>query len=110
MIASDELKELAVKNIENFLPAENEVKITKDNYEAYLTNSYLDTTRSKEDRFSVLLFTTLLLLFIVVALLITTIFNRDKIVDRVDNKIDKEIDRAKLMFERSKKNKGKVKK
>ena len=110
VIASDELKELAVKNIENFLPAENEVKITKDNYEAYLTNSYLDTTRSKEDRFSVLLFTTLLLLFIVVALLITTIFNRDKIVDRVDNKIDKEIDRAKLMFERSKKNKGKVKK
>lgn len=102
VIVSEELKELAIKNIENFVPAENEVKITESNYEAYLTNSYLDTTRSEEDKFSILLFITLLLLFIVVALLIATIFNKDKIVDKVDNTIDKEIDRARFMFERNK--------
>ena len=93
----------ALKNIENFVPAENEVKITEENYESYLTNSYLDTTRSKEDKFSSLLFLSLLLLFITFMLLIATIFNRDKIVDRVDNRFDKEIDRAKFMFERQRK-------
>ena len=103
VIVSDELKTLAIKNIENFVPAENEVKITEENYESYLTNSYLDTTRSKEDKFSSLLFLSLLLLFITFMLLIATIFNRDKIVDRVDNRFDKEIDRAKFMFERQRK-------
>lgn len=102
VIASDEIKELAIKNIANFVPAENEVKITKDNYEAYLTNSYLDTTRSKEDHFSAMLFIILLLLFITIALLIATIFNKDKIVDKVDNTLDKEIDRARFMFEKNK--------
>lgn len=102
VIVSEDLKQLAIKNIDNFLPAENEVKINEENYESYLTNSYLDTTRSKEDRFSILLFISLLLLFIVFCLLIATIFNKDKIVDRVDDTLDKEIDRARLMFERSK--------
>lgn len=107
VITSKELKALAIKNIENFVPAENEVKITEKNYEAYLTNSYLDTTRSKEDHFSILLFVSLLLLFIVVALIIATIFNKDRIVDKVDHKIEKEIDRARFMFERSKRLKNK---
>lgn len=107
VITSNELKALAIKNIENFVPAENEVKITEKNYEAYLTNSYLDTTRSKEDHFSILLFVSLLLLFIVIALIIATIFNKDRIVDKVDHKIEKEIDRARFMFERSKRLKNK---
>ncbi len=107
VITSKELKALAIKNIENFVPAENEVKITEKNYEAYLTNSYLDTTRSKEDHFSILLFVSLLLLFIVIALIIATIFNKDRIVDKVDHKIEKEIDRARFMFERSKRLKNK---
>ena len=102
VIVSEELKELAIKNINNFVPAENEVEITSENYEEYLTNSYLDTTKAKEDTFSSLLFVTLLLLFITFCLFIATIFNKDRIVDKVDTAIDKEVDRARLMFERAK--------
>ncbi len=107
VIVDDALKELAIKNITNFVPAENEVKITKENYEAYLTNSYLDTTISRQNNFSIVLFITLLLLLIVFALFIATIFNKDKFVDKVDNKIDQEIDRARFMFEKQKKKKKK---
>lgn len=110
VIASKELKDLAIKNIANFVPAENEVKISEDNYEAYLTNSYLDTTKSKEDEFNIFLFISLILLFVILVLLIVTILDRDKIVDKVDNKIDKEIDRAKLMYQRSKERQMKKKK
>ena len=88
---SEELKELAIKNIENFVPATNEVKISKDNYEAYLTNSYLDTTISRKDEFNVILFVTLFLLFVVIMLFIITILDKDKIVDNIDNKIEREI-------------------
>lgn len=102
VIASQELKELAIKNIDNFVPAENEVKITADNYETYLTNSYLDTTKSREDEFNIYLFASLMLLFIIFAMLIVTLLDRDKLVDKVDNKIEKEIDRARLMYQRSK--------
>ena len=109
VIASDELKDLAIKNIGNFVPAENEVKITKENYDAYLTNSYLDTTRSKQDRFSLLLFGILILLFFVVVLFVATLFNKDRLVDKVDNKLDQEIDRARFMFEKQRNKKKKKK-
>ena len=99
VIINDELKQLAIKNIANFVPAENEVKITNENYESYLTNSYLDTTRSRTDHFSLLLFGTLILLLFVIVLFIVTLFNKDKLVDKVDNTIDREIDRAKFMLE-----------
>lgn len=102
VITSDEIKNLAIKNIPNFVPAENEVKIDLDNYDAYLTNSYLDTTQSKQDNFNILLFISLLLTVIVIVLFITTLFDRDKLVDKLDNKIDKEIDRARLMYQRAK--------
>ena len=105
VIVDDKLKELAIKNIANFVPAENEVKITKDNYETYLTNSYLDTTIKKQNNFSIVLFITLLLLLIVFVLFIATLFNKDKFVDKVDNRIDQEIDRARFMFEKQKKKK-----
>ena len=107
VIVDDKLKELAIKNIANFVPAENEVKITKDNYETYLTNSYLDTTIKKQNNFSIVLFITLLLLLIVFVLFIATLFNKDKFVDKVDNRIDQEIDRARFMFEKQKKKKKK---
>lgn len=103
VIVSDELKELAIKNIDNFIPADNEIEITSDNYEEYLTNSYLDTTQAKQDNFSPILFVTLVLLFITFCLFVATIFNKDRIVDKVDTTIDKEVDRARLMFERAKK-------
>jgi len=102
VITSKELRDLAIKNIVNFVPSENEVTINENNYDAYLTNSYLDTTRSQEDKFSIVLFISLLTLFIVFALFIATLFDKDKIVDQVDKHLDEEIDRARLMFQRSK--------
>lgn len=88
VIINDELKELALKNLPNFMPAENEVVITNDNFNTYLTNSYLDTTISRTDTFSIPLFIVLLLIFIMLGLLIFTAFDRDRIVDDVDDIID----------------------
>ncbi len=100
VITSNELKTLAIKNIKNFVPAENEVQISEDNYDAYLTNSYLDTTRSKENQFNTILFISLLLLLVVVVLLIATIFNKDKIVDNIDGKIEEEIKNTKKVLKK----------
>lgn len=86
-ITNQELKDLAIKNIPNFVPAENEVKITQENYETYLTNSYLDTTKKEKNRFNIILCTSLMLLFIVIVLLIITIFDKDRIVNNIDRKI-----------------------
>ena len=97
---TDELKNLAIKNIKNFVPASNEVKITKENYEDYLTNSYLDTTKEKKDSFNILLFITLILLVVVILLFIITLLDRDKIVDNIDEKIEKELDKAKSLFKK----------
>lgn len=100
VIVNEEIKTLAIKNLPNFIPAENEVKITIDNYETYLTNSYLDTTREEKDKFSFILFISLLLLFIVIALLIVTIFDKDKIVDNIDEKLEQEIKKHKKLLKR----------
>lgn len=100
VIVNEEIKTLAIKNLPNFIPAENEVKITIDNYETYLTNSYLDTTREEKDKFSFILFVSLLLLFIVIALLIVTIFDKDKIVDNIDEKLEQEIKKNKKLLKR----------
>ncbi len=100
VIVNEEIKTLAIKNLPNFIPAENEVKITIDNYETYLTNSYLDTTREEKDKFSFILFVSLLLLFTVIALLIVTIFDKDKIVDNIDEKLEQEIKKHKKLLKR----------
>ncbi len=100
VIVNEEIKTLAIKNLPNFIPAENEVKITIDNYETYLTNSYLDTTRGEKDKFSFILFVSLLLLFTVIALLIITIFDKDKIVDNIDEKLEQEIKKHKKILKR----------
>lgn len=88
-IMTDDLKEMIVNNISNFLPADSEVKITRENLDVYLTNSYLDTTKKQKEYFSFILFTTLLLLFIMIALFIFTIFDRDRIVDNLEEKAEK---------------------
>lgn len=87
-IMTDDLKEMVLNHIGDFLPADSEVTITRENIDAYLTNSYLDTTKEQKEYFSVILFTTLLLLFIMIALLIFTIFDRDKIVDNIEEKVE----------------------
>ena len=60
VVINDELKQLAIKNIVNFLPVENEIVITEENFNEYLTNSYLDTTIEREEDFSSILFVSLL--------------------------------------------------
>lgn len=84
-IIKDDLKALAIKNIENFVPAENEVKITEENFETYITNSYLNTTKEKIDYFSGILFITLILLFVMIALMIFTIFDKNKFIYNISN-------------------------
>lgn len=73
VIVDDKLKDLAIKNIPNFVPSENEVTITKDNYNDYLTNSYLDTTKPQRNKISLELAIVSILLFIVILLFINTL-------------------------------------
>ena len=75
-LASNELKSMAIKNVKKFVPAENQVNITEENYDQYLTNSYLDTTKKKSTSF--LLYTILGLLLIVIFLLLKTVVIQDK--------------------------------
>lgn len=88
-ITKDKVKELAIKNIKSFIPKENEVVITKDNFNDYLTNTYLDTTIEKKDSFNLVLFITLLLLLVVIVLFALTIIDKDKIVDDVEKELKK---------------------
>lgn len=82
VVIDDSLKDLAIQNIANFVPAENEVVITKDNFNIYLTNSYLDTTISQKEEFSLPLFLVIITLIIVVIMFLLTIFDQDKKVYR----------------------------
>lgn len=102
VITTDDIKNLAIKNIVNFIPAENEVVISEENYETYLTNSYLDTTKERIDVFNYYLFAVLFIIFIVMFLLILTIFNKDRLVDKVDEKLLEEIKKNKIIIKRKK--------
>ena len=102
VITTDDIKELAIKNIPNFVPAENEIQITEENYETYLTNSYLDTTKERVDVFNYYLFAVLLLLGTVVFLLILTVLNKDRLVDKVDEKLLEELKKSKIVIKRKK--------
>lgn len=86
---NDQLKEMAIKNINNFLPSTNEVKITNDNYEEYLTNSYLDTTQEKQEVISPMLTLIFVLFIVVIILLLLVIIDKNIFVDRLDNKLKK---------------------
>ncbi len=88
VVINDELKSLALKNLPNFIPAENEIIINEENFEQYLTNSYLDTTLDREDTFSVQLFIILLMIFVMICLFLFTIFGKDKIVNDVDDIVE----------------------
>ena len=67
-----------MKNIEKFVPAQNEIKITKENYENYLTNSYLDTTKSINRNINFIFILIIILLFSFIGLFILTIFEKEK--------------------------------
>jgi len=79
VVVNDKIKDLAISNIKNFVPKENEVVITKDNFNDYLTNSYLDTTKSREDVFNPLLTANYLALALVIILFIITLLGKESI-------------------------------
>ena len=83
VIINDDLKRLAINNITNFIPAENEVVITNENFNEYLTNSYLDVTMDKKDEFNFILMIILLMIFIVIVLFILTVTSRNEPTDDV---------------------------
>ena len=89
VIINDELKKLAIENIKNFIPADNEVVITEENFTNYLTNSYLDITIERQDNFDMILFVLLLLLGIMVIVFVVTIFSKETIIENVDKQIKK---------------------
>lgn len=78
VLIDNNLKELSLKNITKFLPAENEIEITTNNFENYLTNSYLDTTIPKNEDFNYILFTLMMILVIVIILFVITVFYKEK--------------------------------
>ena len=82
VVIDDDLKNLAIQNIKNFVPAENEVEITADNFDDYLTNSYLDTTIPRREKFSYVLCLVIIILIIVILMFILTIFDQDRKVYR----------------------------
>lgn len=83
VIINDDLKRLAINNITNFIPAENEVVITNENFNEYLTNSYLDVTNDKKDEFNFILMIILLMIFIVIVLFILTATSKNEPTDDV---------------------------
>lgn len=89
ILINDELKTIALNHINDFLPVENEVKITKDNFTSYLTNCYLDTTTSYNKPFSYPLFLVMLVLLTVVFLMIYTLSENNKIVKSISKRINK---------------------
>ena len=86
---NDEIKQMAINNIDSFLPASNEVKITNDNYEKYLTNCYLDATIHHQEKISALLIFIGALLIVLICSLILIVLDKDIIVDKIEKSLKK---------------------
>lgn len=102
---TDQIKELSIKHLNEFLPSYNAVQITNENYNDYLTNCYLDTTIQRENNISFGLVLTLLILLIILILLIYTLKENNKIVTGIDRKREKhkrKLIRIKNKFKRRK--------
>ena len=87
------IKKLAIKNISNFVPIENSVVIDSKNFEKYLTNTYLDSTLEQSHKTNYIIVILLVMALVLFVLIIFTLFDKDKIVDEVDEIIEKEIDK-----------------
>ena len=72
------IKKLAIKNIRNFVPIENQVVINEKNFDKYLTNTYLDTTIEKTHTFNYYVLILLIMSFIIFIVIIYTIVEKDK--------------------------------
>lgn len=86
---NDEIKQMAINNIDSFLPASNEVKITNENYEKYLTNCYLDATIHYQEKISALLIFIGALLIVLICSLILIMLDKDIIVDKIEKNLKK---------------------
>lgn len=102
VVINDELKQMALDNIKNFLPVENEIEITNENFNDYLTNSYLDTTIKREENFNGILFGMLLILFITIVLFIVTLIDKDKNKNKFNIDIDEFVEEIKYKAKRKK--------
>ena len=100
VVINDELKKMALDNIKNFLPVDNEIEITNENFTDYLTNSYFDTTIKREENFNGILFGLLLMLFITIVLFIVTLIDKDKNKSNID--IDELVEEIKYKAKRKK--------
>ena len=87
---SKELKELTIKNYKNFVSFENEVELTLENFDIYLTNTYLDSTKEKQKNFNWIVVILMVLDLILLVLIVVTILDKDKIVDEVDKLVEQE--------------------
>ena len=85
---SDEVKQIAIKNIDKFVPVENEIVITDKNFDEYLTNTYLDTTIPKQETTDYYIVVLLTVAFIIFIILIYTLFEKDK--TNINKKEEKE--------------------
>lgn len=81
-----DIKSIAIKNITKFVPVENEIIITEDNFEEYLTNTYLDTTIEKIETFNYYVLILLLGALVIFIVVIYTIFEKDKTTKKENNK------------------------
>ena len=90
VITKEELKTLAIKNIKKIVPEDNQVVVTEENYEEYLTNSYLDTTIKKNQFDNILLYGSLGTIVIMILLFVLTITEKSKTVNNVKKDMIKE--------------------
>ena len=89
VLINDELKKIAIKHINDFIPESNEVVITEANFNDYLTNTYLDTTKERTNSFDFTLFLLLLLTIFMIFLMIYTLCNNTKLVKSIDRYIER---------------------
>lgn len=87
---SNNLKELTIKNYKNFVSFENEVELTLENFNEYLTNTYLDSTKKQVHNFNWVVVILMILDFVLIILIIVTILDKDRLVDEVDRLVEQE--------------------
>ncbi len=89
VLINDDLKNIAIKHINDFIPESNEVVINESNFNDYLTNTYLDTTKERNTSFDFTLFLLLLLTIFMIFLMIYTLGNNSKLVKSIDHFIER---------------------
>ncbi len=87
---STDLKQLTIKNYKNFVSFENEVELTLENFNEYLTNTYLDSTKEQVHNFNWFVVILMVLDLVLFVLIIVTILDKDKLVDEVDRLVELE--------------------